>query len=332
MIRPGPRLALCAIVALAACSGPGRGPGVKTLRIGVVPKGMTHEFWKTVEAGARKAATDLSGDQVRVEMIWKGPFREDDREQQMQVVEGFASQGVDGLVLAPLDRRALVRPVEEARRLGVPTVVIDSDLDTRETVSFVATDNLHSGELAAEEMARALGGRGTVLLLRYQENSASTQNREAGFEKAIARYPDIKLIASDQYAGPTRDTGKRAAENLLNRFGQDLQGIFTVNETSTAGMLLALEDVELAGKVTLLGFDATPPFETAIRNGSLHGIVVQDPFKIGYLGVKTMVDHLLGKPVERRVDTGVTVVTKRNIDLPDVQALLRPPVGTPAGQ
>jgi ribose transport system substrate-binding protein len=330
MIRPGVPLVLSAILALASCGGPDRGASVKTLRIGVVPKGMTHEFWKTVEAGARKAATDLSGADLRVEMIWKGPFREDDREQQMQVVEGFASQGVDGLVIAPLDRRALVRPVEEAKRLGVPAVVIDSDLDTQETVSFVATDNVHSGELAAEETARALGERGTVLLLRYQENSASTQNREAGFEKAIARYPNITLIAPDQYAGPTRDTGKRAAENLLNRFGQDLQGIFTVNETSTAGMLLALEDVALAGKVTLLGFDATPAFETAIRNGTLHGMVVQDPFKIGYLGLKTMVDHLLGKPVERRIDTGVTVVTRRNIDLPAVQTLLRPPVGTPA--
>lgn len=299
--------------------------GVRTMRIAVVPKGMTHDFWKTVEAGARRAATDLSTTTRRVEMIWKGPLREDDREQQIQVVEGFASQGVDGIVLAPLDRRALVRPVEEAKRLGVPTVVIDSDLDSNQIVSFIATDNLRSGELAADEMGRALGGQGRVLLLRYQENSASTQHREEGFVRGIGKFPRMTLIASDQYAGPTRDTGKRAAENLLNRYGQDLAGAFTVNETSTAGMLLALEDASLAGRVALIGFDATPAFEQAIRAGTLHGIVVQHAFNIGYMGVKTMVEHLSGAQVPARVDTGVAVVTRENLERPEIRELLRPP-------
>lgn len=298
---------------------------VRLLRIAVVPKGMTHDFWKTVEAGARRAAGDLSDGARRVDMIWKGPLREDDREQQIQVVEGFASQGVDGIVLAPLDRRALVRPVEEAKRLGVPTVVIDSDLDSTQIVSFIATDNRRSGELAAEEMARAVGDHGKVLLLRYQENSASTQHREEGFVERIRTFPRITLIASDQYAGPTRDTGKRAAENLLNRYGQDLAGAFTVNETSTAGMLLALEDASLAGRIRLIGFDATPAFEASIRSGKLHGMVVQHAFNIGYMGVKTMVQHLSGERVPARIDTGVAVVTRQNLDRPDIRDLLRPP-------
>jgi ribose transport system substrate-binding protein len=312
------------LILLHGCRGASR-DGVRTLRIAVVPKGMTHDFWKTVEAGARRAAADLSADALRVDMIWKGPLREDDREQQIQVVEGFASQGVDGIVLAPLDRRALVRPVEEARRLGVPTVVIDSDLDSTQIVSFIATDNLRSGELAAAEMARALGEQGTVLLLRYQENSASTQNREDGFVRGLRKFPRMTLIASDQYAGPTRDTGKRAAENLLNRYGQDLAGAFTVNETSTAGMLLALEDASLAGRVTLIGFDATPTFEQSIRAGTLHGMVVQHAFNIGYMGVKTMVQHLSGQQVPARIDTGVAVVTRDNLDRPEIRELLRPP-------
>ncbi len=323
-----PCVALAAIAAglilLTACRGP-RQDGARALRIAVVPKGMTHDFWKTVEAGARRAAADLSRDARPVEMIWKGPLREDDREQQIQVVEGFASQGVDGIVLAPLDRKALVRPVEEAKHLGVPTVVIDSDLDSNQIVSFIATDNVRSGEMAAEEMARALGERGKVLLLRYQENSASTQNREDGFVRGIRKFPQMTLLASEQYAGPTRDTGKRAAENLLNRFGQDLAGAFTVNETSTAGMLLALEDASLTGKIKLIGFDATPAFEQSIRAGTLHGMVVQHAFNIGYMGVKTMVQHLSGERVPARVDTGVVVITRDNLDRPEIRELLRPP-------
>jgi ribose transport system substrate-binding protein len=312
------------LLTMNACGG-SQQSGDRPLRIAVVPKGTTHAFWKSIEAGARKAANELSRDGVRVEMIWKGPLREDDREQQIQVIEGFASQGVDGIVLAPLDRRALVRPVEEAKRLGVPTAIIDSDLDSTEIVSFIATDNLKGGELAAEELARALKGTGTVLLLRYQENSASTQNREEGFVRGLRKAPGIKLIESDQYAGPTRDTGKRAAENLLNRHGKELTGIFTVNETSTAGMLLALEDAALAGRVTLMGFDATTTFEQAIRAGTLHGIIVQNPFNMGYLGVKTMVEHLNGKTVPKRIDTGVIVVTRENLDKPEILALVRPP-------
>lgn len=312
-------------LAFAACAGGSQpGSGERVLRIGVVPKGMTHEFWKSIEAGARQAAADLSKDGVKVEMIWKGPFREDDREQQIQVVEGFTSQRVDGIVLAPLDRQALVRPVVEAKQQGVPTVIIDSDLDSPEIVSFVATDNVRGGALAADEIAAKLGGKGQVLLLRYQQGSASTEAREAGFTEAMKKFPGITLIASEQYAGPTRDTGKTASENLLNRHGKELSAAFCVNETSTAGMLLALEDLSLTGKIALVGFDATPAFEQAITAGTLHGFVVQNPFRMGYLGVETMVRHLKGDTVESRIDTGVAVVTAKNLATPDVQKMLRP--------
>ncbi len=312
-------------ISAAGCGG-GAGPagGERVLRIGVVPKGMTHEFWKSIEAGARQAAADLSKDGLKVEMIWKGPFREDDREQQIQVVEGFTSQRIDGIVLAPLDRQALVRPVVEAKRQGVPTVIIDSDLDTPEIVSFVATDNQKGGAMAARELAEKIGGKGQVLLLRYQQGSASTEAREAGFTEAMKAFPGITIIASEQYAGPTRDTGKTASENLLNRYGKELSATFCVNETSTAGMLLALEDLSLLGKITLVGFDATPAFEQAITAGTLHGVVVQNPFRMGYLGVETMVKHLRGEKVESRIDTGVAVVTSKNLATPDIQRMLRP--------
>jgi len=214
----------------------GQAGAERPLTIAVIPKGTTHEFWKSIHAGAIQAARELSAQGAAVNIIWKGPLREDDREQQIQVVEGFLSQGVQGIVLAPLDDRALVRPVEEARRAGVPTVIIDSRLESDAVVSFVATDNHKGGQLGAGRLGELLGGKGKVLLLRYAEGSASTAERERGFlEELRARFPGITLVSADQYAGPTRETAKRAAENLLNRYSGDLQGIFTPNESSTIG-------------------------------------------------------------------------------------------------
>ena len=313
--------ALC----IAACSK--SGSRANGLTIAVIPKGTTHEFWKSIHAGAVQASQELSAQGQPVTIIWKGPLREDDREQQVQVVEGFLSQGVQGIVLAPLDNVALVRPVEEARRAGVPTVIIDSGLETDSTVSFVATDNYKGGQMAAERLGVLLNNRGAVLLLRYAEGSASTTERERGFlEQLKAKYPGIRVVSSDQYAGPTRETAKRASENLLNRFGSGLQGIFTVNESSTIGMLLALQDIGLAGKVRFVGFDASAILLDAIKARQLDGIVVQNPMRMGYLGVKTMADYLRGKPVERRIDTGVMLVTDANLDSAATQEVIHPPI------
>jgi ribose transport system substrate-binding protein len=316
---------LATALCIAACSK--SGSRANGLTIAVIPKGTTHEFWKSIHAGAVQASQELSAQGQPVTIIWKGPLREDDREQQVQVVEGFLSQGVQGIVLAPLDNVALVRPVEEARRAGVPTVIIDSGLETDSTVSFVATDNYKGGQMAADRLGVLLNNRGAVLLLRYAEGSASTTERERGFlEQLKAKYPGIRVVSSDQYAGPTRETAKRASENLLNRFGSGLQGIFTVNESSTIGMLLALQDIGLAGKIRFVGFDASAILLDAIKARQLDGIVVQNPMRMGYLGVKTMADYLRGKPVERRIDTGVMLVTGANLDSAATQEVIHPPI------
>ena len=322
-------LLLLALTLAIACT-PNGGPtnnAKKKLTIAVIPKGTTHEFWKSIHAGSNKAAAELSAQGTDVEVIWKGPLREDDREQQIQVVEGFAAQGVSGIVLAPLDDRALVRPVEDAKRANVPTVIIDSGLQSDQFVSFVATDNRKGGTLAADRMGQLLNGKGKVLVLRYAEGSASTTEREEGFISQIkAKFPEIELVSTDQYAGATRDTAKRASENLLNRFADVVQGIFTPNESSTAGMLLALQDIGKAGKLSFVGFDSSQTFIDAINANQLHGIVVQNPFNMGYLGVRTMVEQLQGKAVEKRIDTGVTMVTPDNMNAPETQTLLHPPL------
>ena len=325
-------LLAAAIIAVVACTKTeapqptSTAAAPQSFKIAVIPQGSTHEFWKSIHACAMKAAGDAKAENINIEIIWKGPMREDDREQQVQVVEGFLTQQVSGIVLAPFDKNALVRPVEEAKRAGIPTVVIDSGLESDDPISFVASNNYHGGELAAEEMNRLLGGKGRVLLLRYQEGVASTEQREKGFVDRIKTYPGIELTSSNQFAGATRDTAKTAAENLLNRFGDDLDGMFTPNESSTAGALLALEDAGRAGKIRFIGFDSSEIFVQAMRAGKLHGIVVQNPFRMGELGVKTLLDHLRGKPIEKRVDTGVTLITPGNLDAPESQQLLHPPL------
>lgn len=322
------RTCTLAVVVVAALSVAGcRAPREEALRIAVIPKGATHEHWKRVRVGAEKAAAEFTAAGTRVEVIWKGPLREDDREQQVQVVEGFISEGVSGIVLAPLDSRALLRPVEEAQRAGIPTVVFDSALESpNPAVSYVATDNEQGGRLAAQRMGEILEGAGTVLMLRYQEGSAATEERERGFLEEIAlRFPDVHVISSDQYAGATRDTAKRASENLLNRYAAQIDGVFTPNESSTAGMLLALQDMGRAGQIAFVGFDYSSSFIEPLRQGHLRGFVVQHPVNMGYLSVKTLVDHLQGRAAPAIVDTGVLMVTLDNLADPSVTAVIDPP-------
>src|SRR5712691_2642583 len=153
----------------------------KPYTIAVIPKGTTHEFWKSINAGAFKARDELAAQGIKLDVIWKGPLKEDDRDQQIQTVENFTSRRVSGLVLAPLDSQALVRPVASAVQARIPVVIIDSGLKSDQYVSFVATDNYKGGQMAAEHLGKLLGGKGNVILLRYAVGSASTEAREAGF-------------------------------------------------------------------------------------------------------------------------------------------------------
>jgi ribose transport system substrate-binding protein len=298
------------------------------LTIAVIPKGTSHEFWKSIHAGAVKAEREFEAEGREIDLIWKGPLREDDREQQVQVVENFIGRRIDGMVLAPLDSQALAGPVETAARARIPVVIIDSGLNTDKIVSFIATDNYKGGELAAERLSELLGGEGKVILLRCQVGSASTEERESGFLNRIrGRHPGIQIISSDQHGGATRDTAYRASQNLLNRFGREVDGIFAPNESTAVGMLLAMRDAGLAGgKVKFVGFDSGTQLVGALNSGDLQGLIVQNPFRMGYLGVRTVVQHIDGVQVDPMVDTGVTAVTPDNIAEPEIEELLNPPL------
>jgi ribose transport system substrate-binding protein len=293
-------------------------PGVRT--IAVIPKGTTHAHWKSVEAGARDAAKELG-----VEIAWKGPLTENDRAQQIAIVEQFASNGVSGIILAPLDDVALLRPVQGAVAKGVPVLIIDSALKGelgKDFISYVGTNNRKGGEMAGEQLTKLLGGKGKVVLLRYMEGSASTMEREAGFLDVIKKSPDIHLIVENRYGGATASEAQTSAMNMMDQI-READGIFCSNESLTFGMLLALRQNNLAGKAKFVGFDSSAPLVEAVKKGEIQALVAQNPRKMGYEGVKTMVAHLDGKPVPPSIDSGVQLITPENLDSPEVQDLLK---------
>ena len=298
--------------------------GGRTLRIAVVPKGTTHVFWKSVHAGAERAARELGG----VEILWNGPLSEGDRDGQITVIENFIANEVDGIVLAPLDRTALVPVVRRAKQAGIPTVIFDSALDKQANdliVSYVATDNYNGGVLAARELGKRLKGKGNAILLRYTAGSESTEQREQGFLDTIHKeFPSITMLSDNQEAGVTPESALEKSMQLFNQFGSKVNGVFTVCEPVTLGMLGAIEQEGLAGKVIFIGFDPSPKAIDALERRHLHGIVLQDPVNMGYEGVKTIVAHLRGKQVPKRVPTGEYVATPENKDEPKTRKLLNP--------
>lgn len=289
-------------------------------RIAVIPKGTTHSFWKSVEAGAKKA-----GEELGVEIIWKGPLKEDDRSQQIGLVEQFIADGVDGIVLAPLDNQALRRPVAAAKAKGIPVVIFDSALageSGKDFASFVATDNKKGGEIGGEQLAKLLGGKGKVVLLRYAEGSASTAEREEGFLKAMSTHKDIQVIVDNVYGGATIASAQEKSMNLLDKLNE-ADGVFCPNESSTMGMLLALRQSGLAGKKKFVGFDTSAKLLEALNKDEIHGLVAQNPKRMGQVAVETIVSHIKGTAVPPSVDTGCALVTKETLDSADVKAILR---------
>jgi ribose transport system substrate-binding protein len=316
------RAAVAALVlACTACSG---GGDPDRLTIAVIPKGTSHVFWQSIHAGALKAGSELG-----VDIAYRGPLREDDRDSQVAEVENAVGRGVSGIVLAPLDDAALVGPVSAAMRQKIPVVVIDSGLKGDDYVSFVATDNDVGGRLGGEKLASLLGGKGRVILLRYAEGSDSTTKREEGFLAAMRANPGIEIVSSNQYAGADVEGAYKKGEAILSQHKRPdgslaIDGIFCANESSTFGMLRVLQDNGWAGKVRFVGFDASDSLVKSLRDGHIDGLVVQDPVRMGYLGVKTLVAHIKGEKVERRIDTGVRVVSRADMDTAEAKELLKP--------
>jgi ribose transport system substrate-binding protein len=317
-------LAAAACVLLSGCSS--AKPTFK-YRVAVIPKGTSHDFWKSIHAGAIQASKERGDTQV----LWDGPPKENMRYEQQQIIERFTSEGVSGIVLAPCDRKSLVPPVEAAIQKGIPVVIIDSGLESSERIEksnhylgYVATDNRQGGVKAAERIIELLKDKEhpKVLMIRYQTGSESTEQREAGFRATIEKVPSIQLIVPEDEAGATVESAQQVAERFLSDH-KDIDGIFVPNESSTTGTLRALEGLNRAGQTKLVGFDANPDLVSALKTGKLHGLVLQDPFEMGYRSVLRVVDHLEGKPMpkDRVFNTNLQVLTKENLEDPMMKPL-----------
>ena len=318
-------LSLCAsALLLGGCGKSGTaGSGDANYRIAVIPKGTNHLFWKTIHAGASKAAAEEG-----VEILWKGPLVESDREGQIKVVQNFATQQVDAMAIAPLDDQAMIRPIKDAHDEEIKVVIFDSGLAPEGDAyfdSFVATDNFAAGEKCGKQLAELMGGKGKAILLRHLVGSASTHKRAEGFLKGLKEHgPEIELISSDKYAGATVEESQEAANNLLNQFAEEVDGIFTPNESATEGMMAALKLAGIAGKVKFVGFDVNDALLGGVEEGVIHALALQDPFNMGYLAVKHSVAHLKGEKVERLVDTGSVILTPENLKDARIQELVAP--------
>jgi ribose transport system substrate-binding protein len=339
----------CLALAVAACLLGGCSPRTSyKYRVAVIPKGLTHEFWQSIHRGADRAAGDLAAEGASVEVLWDGPRKESDALEQRNLVAEKAGLGINGLVLAPQDRD-MADDVAAVVDRGIPVVIIDSNLDAAALerrpnliVKYVATDNYRGGQMAARRLLDVLAREGkkspNLVLFRYAVGSESTEQREKGFLDAIAEEngkrqkngaPPVNIISQDKYAGATVDTAEKEAGPLVNSLKDRMDGIFAVNESAATGMLNALRSQGLNGKVRFVAFDSSEDLQRAVREGDVDGLVVQDPYRMGYLGVWVLVKHLEGYDVSTggtSLSTGEHLVTKENLDDEKTRGLFSPEV------
>jgi ribose transport system substrate-binding protein len=301
------------LVLLAGCNH-----GAQQPRIAVVPKATSHVFWQSVHAGANAAGRDLN-----VEVLWNSPAVETDFSRQIQIVDSMIAQHVDGIAVAASDRTALNASLDRAAQSGIPVTIFDSGVDSTNYMTFVATNNYEAGKMGARKLAELIGRKGRVAMVLHMPGSYSTMERERGFEDVISKeFPAVRIVAK-QYGMSDRSKSMAAAENMLTAHPH-LDGMFCSTEPSSTGTSLALKERGLAGKVRFVAFDSADNMIEDLRAGVIDAMVVQDPFKIGYEAVKTLVDKLHGHPPPKQMDLSAQVVTKADLEKAEIHALLFP--------
>jgi ribose transport system substrate-binding protein len=293
------------------------------LSIAVIPKSNTAIFWKSVHAGVKLGAVAL-GD---VDVVWRAPLKDDDLAQQISLVEQSISDGVSGIALAPLDKDALAGPVAKAAKKKIPVLIFDSALKGtpgKDFISMVGIDNKEAGKIAGEELVKMLGGRGKVVMLRVVVGQSNISSREEGFLDAVAKYKDIHLIEKNLFVSGTAEETMSKCLKIADKL-KEADGIFCSYEQSTMGMLFALRSINLVGKVKFIGFDTPTPAVEALKKGEISALVTQDPTRMGFYSVKTIVDYIRGKKVSAKIDIDVRVITNENLNDPDIQKLIALP-------
>ena len=285
--------------------------------IAVIPKGLGHQFWSTVQAGAEAAAKEYDA-----KILWNGPAKETQIQEQINIVQDMVTRKVDGIVMAACDENALVDSIANAMDKGIPVATIDSGVKSDLPISFVATDNVAGAKAAADTLVELIGGEGNVGLIPFVPGAATSELREQGFKDGLQAHENVALV-STIYCNSDVSKAMNAMQEMMTSH-PDIKGVFAANEPACLGASRALESAGKDGQVKLVAFDASPDQVEALEKGSVQALIVQNPFRMGYEGVKSVIDHIEGRPVEKRIDTGVTVVTKENLNTPEVQKLINP--------
>ena len=292
------------------------------ISIAVVPKGTNKERWKAIHEGAMKASKELAKEGLVVNILWKGNL-DPDRNEQIQVVDTFTGQRLSGILVASIGEDQFSGEVHVDANSDLPMIYIDDGLDAQRAISYVATDNFQGGAIAADRIGQLMEGVGNVVVVRHRQGDSNTEAREAGFiERIKSRYPSIRLISMDQHVGNNVEKANNVAEYLLNRYGRRLNAVFASSAVGTDAMLTGLRNFNLTEQVHLVGYEASVTTLEAIKSGEIKGLVVSNPYRMGYLGVTTLVDNIQGGNIPTIVDTGVTLVTQSNIDSSEVREAL----------
>jgi ribose transport system substrate-binding protein len=300
-----------------------RGFPQNKIEIAIVPKSNTAIFWKSVHSGIKLGAVALGG----VEVLWRAPSKDDDLAQQISIVDQCISDGVSGIALAPLNKDAFAGSIAKAAKKKIPVLIFDSALKGtpgKDFISIVGIDNKKAGKIAGEQLVKLLGGRGKVVMLRVVVGQSNITDREEGFLETITKYKDIHLIEKNLFVSGTSEETMIESMKIADKL-KEANGIFCSYEQSTMGMLFALRNIKLAGKMKFVGFDTPTPAVEALKKGEISALVTQDPARMGYYSVKTIIDYIRGKKVPSKIDIDVRVITTENLNDPDIQRLIALP-------
>ena len=283
--------------------------------IAVIPKSTNLVFWQSVVTGAEAAGKDFG-----YEINWNGPDRETNSARQIQIIDDAIARRADGVVLAPVDRKELVPSVEKLATLNIPCAIIDSGLDSIHFLCIASTDNYQAGVLAARRMGEILGGKGNVIVVRHIPGSHSTSKRVSGFTDTISHeFPGIKIVDS-QSGQDTEEAARQVTIDMLKR-NADVQGLFACNITTSVGALQALQE-QKRNEVKMVAFDPDKALLDGLRSGEIAAILLQNPYKMGYEGVKAVALHNKGQSSPRVIDTGIEVVSRESLTDPKITKLL----------
>jgi ribose transport system substrate-binding protein len=293
----------------------GWGKKKKSSEIAVLVKTTNSSYWQVVKKGAMAAKKDLKVKKVSFD----GPPAETDINGQVAMVENAINRKVLAIVLAPCDVDALVPVVKKAQEAGITIITIDTALNHK-TTSFLTTDNVEAGRMAARELIKNAGTKGKVALMSHVPGAGSAIDRNKGFVEVIKSKTSMKIIGP-YFSQADMATALNQTTDVLAA-NPDLVAIFGTNEPTAIGMARAIEEAGKKGKITAIGFDGAPQLQEFVEKGVLQAIMVQSPYNMGYLGVKTALDASSGKKVKKFVDTGVFAVTTENIKSAEAQKAL----------